>query len=64
MKFKDVRFGRKVGQIGPESDKSGTFLDTFSVYFGSQSQNEQKTYLKESQIFPILCHSGPIRVQI
>jgi len=53
MKFKDVRFGRKVGQMGPESDKSGTFPDTFSVHFGSPSQNEQKTYLKKSQIFPI-----------
>ena len=32
---KNVRFGSKVGQIGPKLNKSGTFSDQISVHFGS-----------------------------
>ena len=34
--FKDVRFWPEVGHIGPEWDKSGTFLDQISVHFGQK----------------------------
>ena len=50
-----VRFSAKVGQIqiGPKLEKSGIFKISFSVHFGSVSQNEQKTNLKKSRICPV-----------
>ena len=30
-----IRFGPKIGQIGPKWDKSGTFTDQISVHFGA-----------------------------
>ena len=35
----------KLGQIGPKWDKSGTFLRSVSVHFGSASQNVLKRIL-------------------
>ena len=43
---RDVRFGHKVGQIGPKWDKSWTFSDQILVHFGSPSQNVLKSDLK------------------
>ena len=33
--LRDVRYGRKVGQIGTNWDKSGTFSDQVLVHFDS-----------------------------
>ena len=48
LDFQGVRFGPKVGQIGPKWDKSGTFSDQISVHFGSPSQNVLNYDLKKS----------------
>ena len=40
------------------------FLDTFSVRFGSLSQDEQKIDLKRSHICLIWCQSDPIRAEM
>ena len=37
-----VRFGYKVGQIGPKWDKSVTFSDHISVHFGARQQSDMK----------------------
>ena len=56
---RDVRFGLKVGQIGPKWDKCWTFSDKISVHFGSLSQNVLKSYLKKSSICTICGQSNP-----
>ena len=38
---RDVRFGRKVGQIGPKWDISGTFSDKISAHFVLKSDLEK-----------------------
>ena len=35
QRSRGVRFGLKVGQIGPKWDKSGTFSDQILVHFGA-----------------------------
>ena len=40
-------------RLAPKWDKSATFSDEISVYFGSQSQNILKSDLKKSRICPI-----------
>ena len=52
-----ARSGPKVGQIGPKCDKSRTFSSQISVHFGSMSQNELKSDLKMSRIYPISVQS-------
>ena len=36
--MRSVRYRPKVSQIGPKLDKSGTFSDQISVYFGSAKE--------------------------
>ena len=48
------QFGKQVGQIVPNWEKSVTFSDQISVHFGSESQNVLKSDLKKSRIFPNL----------
>ena len=50
---RDFRFGTKVGQIGNNWDKSGTFSDQISVQFGSASQNVLKYDIYKPLICPI-----------
>ena len=38
FKFRDIRIGLQLGQIGTNWDKPGTFEDQFSVYFGSSTK--------------------------
>ena len=54
----------QVGQIGPKSDKSGTFSEQTSVHFGLLSKNVLKSDLKKYQICPIWNQSDPLWVQI
>ena len=50
--FRDVRFGPKMGQIAPKSDKSGTLSVQILVHFDSLSQNILKSDLKNHIFVP------------
>ena len=56
VQTRDVRNWHKVDQIGPKWDKSWTFLSQISVNF----QNELKSEMKKSRIFPICDQSDPL----
>ena len=45
--IRDGRFGSKVGQIGPNWDKSGTFSDQISVHLAQKRQNVLKCDVKK-----------------
>ena len=58
--YRDVWFGFKGSQIGPKLDKSVTFSDQISIYFGSLSQNVLNSDLRKSRICPIWDQSDPL----
>ena len=49
----------RMTESSPSGLNTGIFKDHLSVYLGTPSQNELKSYYKKSQIFPIMCQSDP-----
>ena len=60
----DVRFGAKVGQIGPKFGQIGDFSDHIPVNFDTAIQNVLKSDLKKSRIFPIWGQSDTLWSQV